>query len=229
MAIDPSNPISHNRDETHESIAVPEHGPYRLGEADLDHARWQVRPLLEVISRVLTRIHRSTRSELARVDQLLIKACLAHGSGRPELLRIQEHFRRLREELTAEMLQEEQIVFPFIIRMERGASQEEQGPSSEAEAFRELIRSLRQRYDRTGNILQQVRAASSDYAPGPRPPTSIAILYQALRTFEESLHRHLDLEKNILFPRVPHLEASRVGPKAVVQIDSPAALPDPAC
>jgi len=57
-----------------------------------------------------------------------------------------------------------------------------------------------------GEVVKQIRKASSEYTAPEGACTSFEALYQGLLEFEEDLHEHVHLENNILFPRAVSLE-----------------------
>jgi len=52
-----------------------------------------------------------------------------------------------------------------------------------------------------GEVVKQIRKASSEYTAPEAACTSFKPLYQGLREFEDGLHEHVRLENNILFSR----------------------------
>ena len=72
----------------------------------------------DLIAHIVEKHHTYTREELARLDALLTKVCGVHGQNHPELFHIQHQFRKLRGDLEPHMLKEENVLFPYIIRME---------------------------------------------------------------------------------------------------------------
>ena len=55
-------------------------------------------------------------------------------------------------------------------------------------------------HDAAGELVKQIRKASSEYTAPADACTSYKALYQDLREFEADLHQHVHLENNILFP-----------------------------
>ena len=99
-------------DEVLESLA-------KADEADLarhDQRDWQTEPLAALIEHIQSTHHRYTRQEIARLGPLFEKVCSVHGSNHPELLGIRDVFRNLAQELSAHMMKEEMILFPYSAR-----------------------------------------------------------------------------------------------------------------
>src|SRR5688572_6992427 len=76
---------------------------------------WQSAPLSELITYIVDKHHIFTKEELVRLDALLVKVCAAHDERHPELLRLQELFKSLSEELVPHMMKEERVLFPYIV------------------------------------------------------------------------------------------------------------------
>ncbi len=169
---------------------------------------WRAEPLSELISTIVNKHHSFVRHEVLRVEQLLIKVCLAHGPHHPELLRLQALFRRLSQELLAHMLKEEQVLFPSIVRMEGAVIRKEPIPPPFFGTVRHPISIMIEEHDSAGEILREIRDATSNYHLEPNACTSFVSLYGALRAFEQDLHQHICLENDVLFPRAVHMEAA---------------------
>lgn len=176
---------------------------------------WETEPLRKLVSYILETHHEFTRRELSRIEQLLSKVCVAHGEHRRELLRVQDLFQDLSGELLAHMIKEEQVLFPHIARMEEASTRGEAPPMPFFGAVRNPIAMMLREHDAAGDLLREIRTATSDYVLEPNACTSLVGLFQALRAFETDLHQHIHLENNILFPRAVHLEAeARCSPAA---------------
>jgi len=63
-------------------------------------------------------------------------------------------------------------------------------------------------HDTAGELLRELRAATSDYTVPTDACMSYRTLYGALEAFEQDLHQHVHLENNVLFPRAVELESA---------------------
>jgi regulator of cell morphogenesis and NO signaling len=68
------------------------------------------------------------------------------------------------------------------------------------------IHAMMKEHDAAGELVKQIRKASSEYTAPADACTSYKALYEVLREFEADLHQHVHLENNILFPRAVELE-----------------------
>jgi len=78
---------------------------------------WQIEPLAVLIAHIQSTHHKYTREEIARLEPLFEKVCSVHGKNHPELVEIRDLFRNLAQELSAHMMKEEMILFPYIAWM----------------------------------------------------------------------------------------------------------------
>lgn len=162
--------------------------------------------LSELIDHIVRTHHKFTREETARLQALLKKVCGVHGANHPELMDIQEVFHGLTQELTLHLMKEENILFPYIVRMEEAVLQGDPVVPPPFSTVQNPVRMMMQEHDGAGEALRQIRSASRDFAPPDDACFSYRTLYQALQTFEADLHQHIHLENNILFPRAVQIE-----------------------
>ena len=159
--------------------------------------------LTELITHILETHHVFTKSEMDRIQALVTKVIGAHGANHPELLTVGELFQRLCTDLKPHMFKEEQILFPYIVRMA-----ESQDPAALLAPFGTVenpIRMMMMEHDTAGDILRRLRAVTSDYRVPSDGCISYQTLYQALEGFEKDLHQHIHLENNVLFPKAVEL------------------------
>jgi regulator of cell morphogenesis and NO signaling len=149
------------------------------------------------------------RSECPRILALIAKVVGVHGKNHPELLTVQAIFAALSEELQLHLMKEEQILFPYVLRMEESVIASEIAPPAMFGTVMNPIRMMIQEHDGAGDALRSLRSATGDYSVPEDACVSYRTLYQALQDFEKDLHQHIHLENNILFPRASAMEAAR--------------------
>jgi regulator of cell morphogenesis and NO signaling len=170
---------------------------------------FQKATLSELVGHILDKHHVYTKEEMARLEPLIDKVIVAHGGNHPELQGIGRLFQQLCADLKPHMFREEQILFPYIVEMERSALQNRPAPFAPFGTVNNPIRMMMMEHDAVGDLLRKLRALSSNYAVPADGCISYQTLYQALEAFETDLHQHIHLENNILFPRAIELEGSR--------------------
>jgi regulator of cell morphogenesis and NO signaling len=146
------------------------------------------------------------RRETPRLGALLAKAVARHATAHPELKRIEELFVAIGQELSTHLMKEEQILFPYIQRMEQSIQAGGEVPPPFFGSVRRPIANMIAEHDDAGALLSQIRSLTNDYiAPADACPTLLA-LYRGLEEFERDLHHHVHLENNILFPKAVEME-----------------------
>jgi len=164
--------------------------------------------LAELIDHIVKTHHKFTREEITRLKALLEKVCSVHGKNHPELPAIREIFVGLAQELTLHMMKEENVLFPYIIRMEQAVAQNDALLRPPFGTVQNPVRMMMQEHDGAGDALREIRAASRDFTAPEDACISYQTLYQALPAFEAALHQHIHLENNMLFPRAVEMEES---------------------
>ena len=169
---------------------------------------FQKATLSELIGHILDKHHVYTKSEMARLEPLVDKVIAAHGENHPELRSLGGLFQQLCADLKPHMFKEEQILFPYILEMERASLQHGAAPFAPFGTVNNPIRMMMTEHETVGDLLRELRAESSNYTVPADGCISYQTLYQALEVFEQDLHQHIHLENNILFPRAIELEGS---------------------
>jgi regulator of cell morphogenesis and NO signaling len=170
---------------------------------------FQTASLTALTTYIVDTHHSFTRQEMERLSALLEKVCAVHGRNHPELLEVKSLFQKLCHELEPHMCKEEQVLFPYIERMEAAAQHQHTLPPPPFGTVHNPVRMMMLEHDTAGDILQRMRTASADYTVPADGCYSYQTLYQALAAFEADLHQHIHLENNILFPRAVEIEGTR--------------------
>lgn len=177
--------------------------------AEAEGIPWQTEPLTRLVQHIIDKHHAYVRQELPRIEQLSGKVVDRHGEAHPELAKIRAAFLHLRDELSAHMMKEEQILFPHIVAMESAAQARRAAPESCFGTVLGPIEVMVREHDTAGHLLSEMRNLSANYTAPPEACPSYIGLYAGLQDFERDLHRHIHLENNILFPRAIDLESAR--------------------
>ncbi|MBZ5642781.1 MAG: iron-sulfur cluster repair di-iron protein [Acidobacteriia bacterium] len=169
---------------------------------------WTSAPLSDLTRHIRERHHRYVRDAIARVQPLIEKVKAKHGENHPELAKVQNLFGEVSREMTMHMRKEEQVLFPYIDALDRAANGNGPVEPPFFQTVRNPIQAMMSEHDAAGELVRQIREASSEYAAPAEACTSYKALYQELRDFEADLHQHVHLENNILFPRAVETEAA---------------------
>ena len=164
--------------------------------------------LAELIDHIVDKHHVFTKNEIERLRGLLNKVSGVHSENHPELRTLSTLFEALSVELGPHMIKEEQVLFPYVKRMEAAVRD---GRPVMPPPFRTVanpVRMMMLEHDGAGELLKKMRRITSNYTAPEDACISYQTLYQALDAFEKDLHQHIHLENNILFPRAVEMEAA---------------------
>ena len=167
---------------------------------------WQKQLLADLISHITGTHHAFVRTESPRIEALAAKVAGVHGKNHPELLQVKDVFSALAAELSVHLMKEEQILFPYVQRMEESALAGETAPPAMFGTVLNPVRMMMQEHDGAGDSLRTLRTITKDYVVPDDACISYRTLYQALEGYEADLHQHIHLENNILFPRAVAME-----------------------
>lgn len=162
--------------------------------------------LAELATYIVTKHHVYTREAMQRISLLVAKVCSAHGANHPELLQIQSEFQTLSAELAPHMMKEENILFPYIARLEAAVKTNGPAPFAPFGTVQNPIAMMMHEHEAAGEILKTIRNLSSDFSVPADACISYQTLYEAIHEFEADLHQHIHLENNILFPKAVGFE-----------------------
>jgi regulator of cell morphogenesis and NO signaling len=177
--------------------------PAQGSDANVD---WLAQPLDTLTKHIVGHHHAYIRRMVPELDARLNRVVEKHGPTHPETVEIQQLFAALSHELLTHMNKEEQVLFPYLDRLELAA----RGASGPPRAFFGSVnvpisRMLADHAD-AGESLARIRQLSANYEPPQDACTTFRALYSGLREFAIDLHQHVHLENNILFPRALDLE-----------------------
>lgn len=169
-------------------------------------ANWARAPLTDLTKHIVEKHHKYVRGVVPRVTALLAKVKTRHGESHPELAAIEKEFLRLGEEMYAHMQKEEQILFPYIEKLERASEGREQLEPPFFQTVRHPVHVMMNEHDSAGQALNGMRRLSTGYQTPAEACESYREAYRSLEEFEADMRAHVHLENNILFPRAVELE-----------------------
>ena len=170
---------------------------------------WYAGSLSELIEHILATHHAFVKEALPRLRPLIAKVLAAHGEHHGDMLRqVQTYFNSLDNELTSHMMKEEQMLFPYIVALDRHSREGTARPQAPFGSVRNPVRQMEFEHENAGDALAGLRHVTGGYTlPDDACPTFQA-MYDELERFEADLHQHIHLENNILFPRAIEMEAA---------------------
>lgn len=176
--------------------------------ATAEDADWILAPLNELTRHIVNHHHRYVREAIRRTEPLLVRVNGKHGVRHPELASIDMLFRKAGEEMIAHMQKEEQVLFPYIDALASSIAERQELEPPFFRTVRNPIQTMLKEHDSAGELVRQIRRATSEYTPPADACSSFQALYRELQEFETDLHEHVHLENNILFPRAIGLESA---------------------
>jgi regulator of cell morphogenesis and NO signaling len=156
---------------------------------------WDQKPLADLQQYIVDTHHAYTRQSLETISLLADKVLVRHGSVHTEIVEVHRLVFELATELLMHMKREEQIVFPQIRAMEKGAE-----PVSTSG-----VQSMMVEHEGAGEILATLRQITAGYALPGDACLSYRALYERLTDLETDLREHFHLENEVLFPSVNRL------------------------
>ncbi len=189
----------HDLDEVLEALRESDRSV--AGEQDID---WSQAKMADLVDHIVSTHHAYLRRELPRLAEMGAKVLAAHGDRHPEVASCQDVFAALREELSAHMDKEEQIMFPMIKTLESAESV----PQFHCGGIENPIAALEDEHDNAARALSQLRDLTHGYEPPDEACNTYRAWLDGLRELEADMHRHVHKENNILFPKAIHRQAA---------------------
>jgi regulator of cell morphogenesis and NO signaling len=159
-------------------------------DADRD---WTREPLDALTDHIVATYHDPLREELPRLEEMASKVAAVHGAKDPRLARLRAIVTELGADLRAHMQKEERVLFPAIRAIERGGRAAIPLPAP--------IAVMEHEHDHAGALLTGLRLLTEGYTPPDWACGTLRALYHGLAELESTMHVHVHLENNVLFPR----------------------------
>ncbi|HEY0679847.1 MAG TPA: iron-sulfur cluster repair di-iron protein [Chitinophagaceae bacterium] len=150
--------------------------------------------------------HTYVRKTLPDLVAYANKVASVHGMRHPELTEIFVLVREINAELSAHLVKEEKVLFPFIKEL---VAAKTNGQPMHASAFGTVqspIHMMELEHELAGEHMEKIRQLSNNFTLPEDACASYSLLYRKLAEFEDDLHLHVHLENNILFPKAVELE-----------------------
>ncbi len=160
-----------------------------LADSPANAQRWDDAKPAELIDHILTVYHVPLKEELPRLLQMAAKVHSVHGEKDPErLAELHKVVEWLATELEQHLVKEEEDLFPLILKGDK-------------EKIRLPVDILESEHSAAGEALRRVRVLTDDFQVPAEACNTWRALWKGLEALEDSLHQHIHLENNILFPK----------------------------
>src|SRR5262249_44344004 len=152
--------------------------------------------------------HQTVRQELPRFAELSQRIATKHGEKAPHFKAVAPLIAQLRAEMFAHLEKEEQILFPYIVRLEEAAEDHSATPHGCFRSVAHPISMMMQEHDSSESIAAELRRLTNGFEPPSWACPRNAAFHASLAAFESDLRQHVHLENDLLFPRAVALEAA---------------------
>ena len=140
------------------------------------------------------------------ISEYANKVAKVHGHHYSQVLKINQLFHEVANELLAHMQKEEEILFPFIKQLVDAKKEENKSVSAPFGTVNNPIQMMEQEHESAGDIFKEIATLTNNYTPPAEACNTFKALYAKLDEFERDLHKHIHLENNILHPKAIILE-----------------------
>ena len=140
------------------------------------------------------------------ITDLLLKVVTRHGAHHPELIALQSLYKLLVTELDTHFIKEEKVVFPFIKALVKAKVTGDLELLQSQPSLTEPIQMMESEHEAAGEILDNIRHLTNNYAIPADACNSFQFLYKKIKELDEDLQQHIHLENNLLFPKALTIE-----------------------
>jgi len=160
-----------------------------------------------LIQHIVRTHHQTVRQELPRLAELSQRIAGKHGEKAPHFKAVAQLIEQLCCELFAHLQKEEQVLFPYIVRLEEAAEDRSAVPSACFRSVVQPVSMMVQEHDVAQGIVAKLRTVTNGFEPPEWACPRNAAFHASLAAFESDLQHHVHLENDLLFPRAIALEA----------------------
>ena len=163
--------------------------------------------LARLIRHIVRTHHQTVRQELPCFAELSQRIAKKHGEKAPQFKGMAHLIEQLREEMFAHLEKEEQVLFPYIVRLEEAT---EDGSTTPYACFRSVaqpISMMVREHEPAEGIVAELRELSNGFELPEWACPRNAAFHASLAAFEKDLQQHVHLENDLLLPRAIALES----------------------
>ncbi len=170
---------------------------------NIDYASWEIDRL---IYHIMEKHHNYVNHNISFLLNLSTKVSSVHGAKHPEYIRIEILVKELAEDLRIHLKKEEDILFPYALRMVSAKRLGIDIPFPSFETVQNPIAVMESEHDHAGTILKEISELTHLFTIPRDACNSVQLLFSKLKEFEDDLHIHVHLENNLVFPKLKELE-----------------------
>ena len=162
--------------------------------------------LTRLIQHIVRTHHQTVRQELPRFAELSKRIAGKHGERAPRFKSVALLIEQLQNEMSAHLEKEEQMLFPYIVRLEESAEDHSAAPHACFRSVAQPVSVMIREHDSAEAIVAELRKLTSGFQPPEWACPRNAAFHAGLAAFENDLRQHVHLENDLLFPRAIALE-----------------------
>jgi regulator of cell morphogenesis and NO signaling len=160
-----------------------------------------------LVDYIINNHHHFVRTKLPEIKAYANKVAKVHGKTYPVLNEMLGTFMILKDEMLSHLDAEEQILFPYIKKMENATLEGTVTPNkTNSGTAAQAIDMMEQEHDEAGKLMAQLEEMSDGFTPPQDACATFRVYFQNLEGFRDDLHKHVHLENNILFPKALEME-----------------------
>jgi regulator of cell morphogenesis and NO signaling len=151
--------------------------------------------------------HHYLKNQLPEIKTLLLKFAEEHRKKYVYLTDLEKTFLGLYNEMLPHLLQEEEIIFPYIRQLAHAFQSRESYASLLVKTMRKPIEEvMNHEHISVIRATKKMRELTNDYLPPAQACISNKVVFLKLKELDNDLMQHMHLENNILFPRSIEME-----------------------
>ncbi len=188
-------------DKVLQEIAAAKSEPRQRSE---DYGAWSLPFLIDYI---INTHHVYLKENDDQVATYAHKIAEVHGAHHPEVVEIAAIFAKIAADMSAHLVEEEEIFFPAVKRATAAVSSEKIPDATDSVLIKSELEKLHREHDQIGDAIHKIRHLAKDYTIPADVCNTFVVTYRKLKEFEDDLHKHVHLENNILFTKVAQLQS----------------------
>ena len=164
---------------------------------------WSQAGLTELATHIEETHHTYLKKALPRLSALIAKVEAAHAARHPELLQLGKAFALLRADLEPHMMKEEQVLFPMVRKLDSRTG----GSGVSGGMLQGPVRVMRMEHQRVERLQDEIRSLTQNFTFPEDGCQTYRLMLDELKILDEDLQVHIYKENEILFARLPGVEA----------------------
>lgn len=172
--------------------------------ASLPYDTWSMDFLTEYIINIH---HAYLRKSLPVIKDQVTRFVEEHRKKYPYLSEVERKVGFLDKTMTPHLLQEEEVIFPYIRQISHAYESKESYASLLVRTLRKPVEDLmHDEHNSIGKTLTQLRELTNNYTAPENACTSHRLAYSLIKELDDDLVQHIYLENDILFPKAISME-----------------------